>query len=280
MRTSSKAKEIPMTEPDPILVSVDDNIATIQMNRPEVMNALSTPLVTALRDALADLRRNKDVRALVLTGSGRAFSAGADLNDPIMSLDAPREERGQRFRTVMDTQINAMMRDLYSFDRPKIAAVNGAAAGGGVGLALTMDIVIASKSAYFMQVFAPALNLVPDLGCTWHLAHQLGRARALGLAMTGERLVAEKAEEWGLIWRCVEDDELATTVRDLARKLAAGPTRALAATPAIIDAAQLSSFTAQLDMERDVQSALVQTSDFEEAVAAFLAKRKPEFTGL
>lgn len=265
---------------DPVLIEIKDNIATVRLNRPKVLNALSTPLVSALRDALTDLRRNKDVRALVLTGNGRAFCAGADLNDPMMSRDVHREERGRNLRAVMDAQGNALLRDLYSFDRPKIAAVNGPAVGGGIGLALAMDMVVAARSAYFMPVFAPALNLIPDLGCSWLLARQLGRARAVGLSLTGEKLDAETAEKWGLIWRCVDDDKLAGAVDEIAGRLAAGPPRALSATPPLIDAAMSQSFGTHLDLERDIQASLVETRDFEEAMDAFQEKRKPVFRGV
>ncbi|MDA0961586.1 MAG: enoyl-CoA hydratase-related protein [Proteobacteria bacterium] len=268
-----------MSDTDPILLEIQEGVALVRLNRPEALNALSTPLVVALRDTLCDLRRNNDVRVLLLTGEGRAFCSGADLNDPIMSQDAPRLERGRSFKLVMDGQMNGLLRDLYNFDRPKIAAVNGLAVGGGAGVALAMDMVFAAESAYFMQVFAPNLNLVPDLGCTWHLGRNLGRARAIGLAMTGYRLSAKKAEDWGLIWQSVPDAQLATLAFETAKSLANGPIAALSAVPKIMDAAVLNSLDDQLNIERDVQSALVQTKDFEEALIAFSEKRLPKFTG-
>lgn len=260
-------------------VEIDSGVAVVTLNRPDVLNALSTPLVAELAECLRALRSSSEVRALVMTGAGRGFCAGADLTDPMMSRDVPREERSRSFTAVMDERMNVLMRQIHDFDRPKIAAVNGVAAGGGVGLALSADITLAARSAYFMQVFTPKLGLVPDLGCTWHLAHRLGRARAVGLAMTGERLYADKAAEWGLIWQALEDGELMPAAMELARKLAEGPTRALSLLPGIIDKAAVSDFGSQLDMERDVQANLVVTEDFEEALSAFSEKRPPRFSG-
>jgi 2-(1,2-epoxy-1,2-dihydrophenyl)acetyl-CoA isomerase len=262
-----------------ILVDIKDGIATLTFNRPDALNALSTRLVLETQEALADLRQNDHVRVLVLTGNGRAFCAGADLKDPIMSTDKPRHERGQSFKRIMDSMMNAMLRDIYNFDRPKIAAVNGPAVGGGVGIALAADIVVAAESAYFMQMFAPKLNLVPDLGVSWHLPRLVGRARAIGLTLLGDKLPAKTALEWGLIWDCVEDAKLRSEVADIAARLSAGPPRALGMTSKVMDAALGQGFVAQLDLERDMQSSLVETEDFAEAVQSFIEKRAPEFTG-
>lgn len=269
-----------MEEPkrDTIKVEISDGVATVALNRPSVLNALDSEMVWAMRDALSDLRAKPEVRVLVIKGEGRGFCAGADLKDPIMADADP----GTRWRTLgvyMDNGMNALVRDIYNFDRPKIAAVNGVAAGGGVGIALAADIVIAGRSAYFAQVFAPQLGLIPDLGCTWHLAHLVGRARAVGLAMLGDRLPAETAAQWGLIWAAVEDDALATEAIAIARRLRDGAPRALALVPKVIDRALLSSLSDQLDHERDVQSVLSSTEDFREAVVAFNEKRKPTFKG-
>jgi 2-(1,2-epoxy-1,2-dihydrophenyl)acetyl-CoA isomerase len=254
-------------------------VVVLRLNRPEVLNALSTPLVKEFRDCLSVLRRDDSVRTLVITGAGRAFCAGADLRDPMMSQDVPRERRSRSFTAVMDHQMNAMLRELYAFDRPKIAAVNGVAAGGGVGLALAADIVIAARSAYFVQVFAPQLGLVPDLGCTWHLPRLIGRARAIGLSMLGDRLNAETAADWGLIWKAVEDADLMSETMEIAQRLGTGPTAALALVTRCVDAGVNNDFGTQLDLERDVQARLVGTADFEEALVAFSEKRPPKFTG-
>jgi 2-(1,2-epoxy-1,2-dihydrophenyl)acetyl-CoA isomerase len=260
-------------------VSRDGAVAVVKLNRPDVLNALSSELVREFRACLLDLRGDTNVRAIVLTGAGRGFCAGADLRDPMMSRDVPRERRSASFTATMDHQMNAMLREFYAFDRPKIAAVNGLAAGGGVGLALSADIVVAARSAYFAQVFTPQLGLVPDLGCTWHLPRLLGRARAIGLAMLGERLPADKAAEWGLIWQAVDDDTLMTHSMEMAQRFAAGPTRALGLVAQCLDAGVANDFGSQLDLERDVQAKLVGTSDFEEALAAFAERRPPRFTG-
>jgi 2-(1,2-epoxy-1,2-dihydrophenyl)acetyl-CoA isomerase len=260
-------------------VSRDGAVAIVKLNRPDVLNALSSELVREFRACLLDLRGDPNVRVMVLTGAGRGFCAGADLRDPMMSRDVQRERRSASFTATMDHQMNAMLREFYAFDRPKIAAVNGVAAGGGVGLALAADIVVAARSAYFAQVFTPQLGLVPDLGCTWHLPRLLGRARAVGLAMLGERLPADKAAEWGLIWQAVDDDALMRHAMEIAQKFAAGPTRALGLVGRCLDAGFGNDFGTQLDLERDVQATLVGTSDFEEALAAFAERRAPRFTG-
>lgn len=263
---------------NPIDVTVADGIATLALNRPEVLNSLNSQTVYAMRDALADLRNDGAVRVLVLTGRGRGFCAGADLKDPIMA-DADPATRWRTLGAYMDNGMNALIRDIYNFDRPTIAAVNGVAAGGGVGVALAADIVVAAQSAYFVQVFAPQLGLIPDLGCTWHLPHLIGRARALGLSMLGDRLPAATAADWGLIWKAVADDALEAETMAIAARLRDGAPRALATVRKVIDHAQGTSFSDQLDHERDVQSVLSSTEDFREAVAAFNDKRKPVFRG-
>jgi len=262
----------------PIEVAIADGIATLALNRPKVLNALDSETVYAMRDALAGLRGKGEVRVLVLTGRGRGFCAGADLKDPIMA-DADPATRWRTLGAYMDAGMNALIRDIHGFDRPTLAAVNGVAAGGGVGLALAADIVIAAHSAYFAQVFAPQLGLIPDLGCTWHLPHLVGRARALGLAMLGDRLPAATAAEWGLIWRAVADDALEAETLAIAARLRDGAPRALVSTRRMIDHAYGASFPDQLDHERDVQSVLSSSSDFREAVIAFNDKRKPVFRG-
>jgi 2-(1,2-epoxy-1,2-dihydrophenyl)acetyl-CoA isomerase len=179
----------------------------------------------------------------------------------------------------MEIGYNPLVRDLTGFPKPVIVAVNGVAAGGGVGLAFSGDIVLAAKSAYFVQVFGPKLGLVPDMGCTWLLPQLLGRARSRALALLGDRLPADKAAEWGLIWAAVADDQLLSEAHALAQRLAKGPTNAFREIKRVLDAAALNTLDEQLELERRVQHTLGDTEDFREGVTAFLTKREPQFKG-
>lgn len=258
---------------------VRDGIATITINRPDVLNAVNIVMIQEFRSALYDYRKRSDVRALVLTANGRAFCSGIDLGDPLMNMDVPLDERGRKFTVMMDEHVNLLMRDLYAFNKPKIAAVNGLAVGGGCGLALVADIVLAARSAYFLQPFTPKLGIVPDMGVTWFLPNLVGRARALGLTMLGDKLTAEQAEAWGIVWKCVDDDALLGEAMTIAQRLSQGPADAYGQLPGIMDKALQNDFSAQLDLERDVQARLVQTRDAVEAVNAFREKRPARFGG-
>jgi 2-(1,2-epoxy-1,2-dihydrophenyl)acetyl-CoA isomerase len=179
----------------------------------------------------------------------------------------------------MTSHFNPLARDLAAFPKPTVAAVNGVAAGGGVGLALACDIVLAARSATFIQVFAPQLGLVPDMGCSWHLPRLVGAARARALALLGDKLTAEKAAEWGLIWQAVDETDLMPQAAALAERLAAGPTLGLVRTREVLAAAFDNDLAAQLDLERRTQFELGNTEDFAEGVRAFVQKRPPQFTG-
>jgi 2-(1,2-epoxy-1,2-dihydrophenyl)acetyl-CoA isomerase len=254
-------------------------VATLALDRPEVLNALNGDLIAALIGAVDRVRDDPAARVLLLTGRGRAFCAGADLRDPMMGVGLPGPERGERFLAGADRGIHALARALAGLGKPKVAAVNGAAVGGGAALAWSADIVLAGASAYFQQPFTAQLGLVPDMGASWHLVRRLGPARATAAVMLGERIDAAQAEQWGLIWRCVPDDQLAARSLEVAEKLALGAPRALALLPQVMAAALRNDFDGQLDCERDAQASLVQTDDFMEAVAAFKEKRPPAFTG-
>ena len=254
----------------------DGAVAVLRLDRPEVLNAMSAGLIDDIREALAVVESGSHLRALVMTGNGRAFCAGADL---AASVDEPGETLGDKVAHSMDVRFNPLVREMHALRVPIIAAVNGVTAGGGVGLALSCDLVLAAQSASFKLVFAPALGIVPDVGASYHLPHRVGRARALGLALLGESLSAEKAEEWGLIWRCVPDDELMETALQLAERLASGPTRAFVRLREVFAAAEQGDLDAQLDVERDAQRELCSSNDFTEGVAAFLQKRPPNFQG-
>ena len=248
----------------------DGAIARITLNRPDRLNSFTAHMHEELRDALANLG---DARVVILTGAGRGFCAGQDLNDRAV---APGE--AVDLGTTVEGCWNPLVRRLAALPQPVIARVNGVAAGAGASLAMACDLVIAAKSAKFIQSFA-AIGLVPDTGGSWHLTRHLGQARAMGLALTGEPLSAEHAADWGLIWKCVEDSELGATVDALAEKLAAMPPLGLAAIKKMIRSSWDRSLDEELDLQRDEMRRLGFTEDYREGVAAFLEKRNPTFKG-
>ena len=262
-----------------IAVEISAGIAKVTLSRPQTMNALREAEFRALSETFANLSKDKSVRALLLTGSGRAFCSGADLSDPMMGGHLPPQDRGAATQATLGGLMNPVMKALRDLPFPTVCAVNGVAAGGGVGLALACDMVVAARSAKFVVTFTPKLGLVPDLGSSWHLARHLGRARAMGIMLTGEPVSAEQAVELGLIWKVVDDGDLEQTSGELATRLAAGPRRGQAAARALLDAAFVNDFGAQLDAERDAQASLVGGAEVLEALAAFAEKRRPDFSG-
>jgi len=247
-----------------------DGIARITLNRPDRLNSFTRVMHSELREALVSLG---DARVVVLTGAGRGFCAGQDLNDRAV---APGEavDLGE----TVEESWNPLIRTLAALPQPVIARVNGVAAGAGANIALACDLVIAAKSAKFIQSFS-ALGLIPDSGGSWHLPRLVGQARALGLALTGEPLLAEKAAEWGLIWKAVDDEALDAEVDTVAAKLAGLPPLGLAAIKQIIRSSWSRSLDEELDLQRDEMRRLGFTEDYREGVAAFLEKRPPSFTG-
>ena len=256
-----------------ILYSVGDGIARLTLNRPERLNSFNGKMHAEVRDALGRVTGD-GARVLILTGAGRGFCAGQDLGDRQVQQDGARADLGES----IERNYKPLVLALRTLPVPTVAAVNGVAAGAGASLAFACDIVIAAKSASFIQSFGK-LGLVPDSGATWFLPRLVGSARALGLAMLGERLPAAEAAAWGLIWRCVEDAEFAATVDALAGQLASAPTRGLVRTREAMQAGSMNTLAEQLDLERDFQRELGYTDDYAEGVAAFAGKRAPRFTG-
>ena len=253
-----------------ILFSLDAGIARLTLNRPDRLNSFTVQMHEEVADALSRL---DGARVLVLTGAGRGFCAGQDLNDRAV---APGEsvDLGES----VEQRYNPLVRRLTALPFPVIARVNGVAAGAGANIALACDIVIAGKSAKFIQSFA-SIGLIPDSGGTWVLPRLVGQARALGLALTAEPLPAEKAAEWGLIWKAVEDEALDAEVDALAERFAAAPTRGLARIKQMIRESWGHSLDEELDLQRDAMRELGGSDDYREGVAAFMEKRKPRFTG-
>ncbi len=257
-----------------ILFEVRDGVARLTLNRPERLNSFNTEMHGEVRAALATLKGDAGARVLVLSGAGRGFCAGQDLNDRAVAPGAAAPD----LAASIEQHYKPLVLTLRALPMPVIGAVNGVAAGAGANLALACDLVIAARSAVFVQAFAK-LGLVPDSGGTWFLPRLVGTARAIGLAFLGDKLAAQQAAEWGLIWRCVEDAEFAGVVADMAQQLAAAPTRGLARTKQAIYEGLTRDLAAQLDIERDYQGELGRSADYAEGVAAFSAKRPPRFTG-
>jgi 2-(1,2-epoxy-1,2-dihydrophenyl)acetyl-CoA isomerase len=256
-----------------ILFEVSEGIARLTFNRPERLNSFTGEMHAEVRAALTAVKAS-DARVLVISGAGRGFCAGQDLNDRAVSPGGAAPDLAES----IEKYYKPLVLTLRALPMPVIAAVNGVAAGAGANIALACDLVIAARSASFIQAFSK-LGLVPDSGGTWFLPRLVGPARALGLALLGEKLPAAEAAAWGLIWRCVEDSELGTTVEALARGFSHAPTRGLARTKQAIYEGLNRTLAQQLDIERDFQGELGHSTDYAEGVAAFIAKRAPHFTG-
>lgn len=257
-----------------IIFEVSEGIARLTLNRPDRLNSFNTTMQSEVRDALAAVQHDGSARVLVLTGAGRGFCAGQDLGDRVVAPGGASPDLGPSIENAYKPLILALRR----LPVPIVAAVNGVAAGAGANIALACDLVIAARSATFIQAFSK-IGLVPDSGGTWFLPRLVGHARAMGLALLGDKLPAEQAAQWGLIWRCVDDAQLAAEVDTLARQLAAAPTRGLARTKQAMLEGWGRTLEQQLDVERDYQQELGHSADYAEGVAAFMEKRTPRFTG-
>jgi len=257
---------------EPVLVSLDAGVLRLTLNRPDTLNAFTVAMTQALAAAMARAEAESAVRCVLITGAGRGFCAGQDLTE--RDMNAKDIDLGGG----LDTRYNPLVRRMRALEKPVICAVNGVAAGAGANFALACDIVFAARSASFIQAFVK-IGLVPDCGGTYFLPRLAGMQRAMALAMTGDRLSAEDAERFGVIWKCVDDAQLAAETEKFARALAGGPTKSLGLIKKAMYSSANNTLAAQLDLERDLQREVGKGADYREGVAAFLEKRKPQFTG-
>jgi len=259
-----------------VLIDTDDEgIATLVLNLPHKLNPIAKELQVELRDALERIADDRRVRAVVLTGAGKAFCVGADLS--AMREPQAGKTLGDETAEWMQSLSNPLIAALRNLPVPVVCAVNGPAAGAGVGLALAGDVVLAGHSAYFYLSFLPRLGIVPDLGCTWFLPRLVGPARAMGMALLDERLSAEQAAQWGLIWAAVPDDALLQEARRIAQRLARLPAHAVQEARHAFERAERHTLAEQLHYESERQRELIERPSFAEGVSAFLQKRAPEF---
>ena len=257
-----------------VLTERDGALFVITLNRPDRLNSFSTEMTTKLSEIFAAVETDAAIRAVIVTGAGRGFCAGQDLNERAVAPGGPGQKTD--VGASIETRFNPLIRRMRALKKPIVVAVNGVAAGAGANFALAGDIVLAAKSASFIQAFVK-IGLMPDCGGTWFLPHLLGPARAMALALTAEPLSAEKAAEWGLIWKCVDDSALLAEAKALATKLASFSPSAVAAIKKAVTQATHRSLDEALDHERDAQRELGYGDDFAEGVAAFLEKRAPKF---
>ena len=257
-----------------ILFNVTDGVAKLVLNRPDKLNSFTAEMHKEIRTCLKVIESDDTIRCWLITGSGRGFCAGQDLNDRDVSADAQSPDLGLS----LEKNYNPLLRRLKALEKPVVCAVNGVAAGAGANIALACDIVLAARSASFIQSFSK-IGLVPDSGGTWSLPQIVGHARAMALSLLAEKVPAEQAEKWGMIWKCIDDEELLPEAEKLAASLANQPTKGLGYIKRAINASSTNTFDQQLDLERDLQRIAGRTQDYREGVNAFINKRKPKFVG-
>jgi 2-(1,2-epoxy-1,2-dihydrophenyl)acetyl-CoA isomerase len=253
---------------------ISKGVAILRLNRPDALNSFTAEMHGEVREVLTGAAEDRAVRAVLLTGNGRGFCAGQDLNDRAVAPGEAMPDLGDS----VENYYNPLIRLLTTMEKPVICAVNGVAAGAGANIALACDIVIAARSASFIESFS-RLGLIPDSGGTWILPRLVGMARARGLAMLGPKVSAEQAEAWGMIWQVVDDGELMATALGLAEQMATQPTRGFAFTKQALAASAANSLDAQLELEKELMRAAGRTHDYQEGVKAFLEKRQPNYRG-
>lgn len=254
--------------------NIDKGVAVLKLNRPDALNSFTAEMHGEVREVLEQAAGDKTVRAVLLTGNGRGFCAGQDLNDRAVAPGEAMPDLGDS----VEKYYNPLIRLLTTMEKPVICAVNGVAAGAGANIALACDIVIAGRSASFIESFSK-LGLIPDSGGTFHLPRLVGLARAKGLAMLGPKVPAEQAEAWGMIWQVVDDELLMETALGLAEQMATQPTRGFGFTKQAFAASAANTLDEQLELEKELMRAAGKTHDYQEGVKAFLAKRAPVYKG-
>ncbi|MDV4216182.1 2-(1,2-epoxy-1,2-dihydrophenyl)acetyl-CoA isomerase PaaG [Acinetobacter baumannii] len=257
-----------------IIAEEKNGVGYLTFNRPKALNSFNVDMHREVAEVLSQWTKNPDVRCVVISGEGRGFCAGQDLGDRVVDPNADAPDLGYS----IETYYNPLIKTIVNMPKPVICAVNGVAAGAGANIALACDLVIAAKSANFVQAFC-RLGLVPDSAGTWFLPRAVGHARAMGLALLGDKLPAETAKEWGMIWDVVEDAELKTKVTELAERLAKQPTFGLSLIKKAIHQSSNNTFDEQMLLERDLQRIAGRSEDYREGVQAFMNKREPNFKG-
>jgi len=260
------------SSPPVLLEALEGGVLTLTLNRPDRLNAFNVALHEELAEALKRAAASGACRVVLLTGAGKGFCAGQDLTDRVVAPDGARPDLGES----IDKRYNPLIRAMRALPKPIVCAVNGAAAGAGANIALACDIVVAARSARFIQAFA-RIGLIPDSGGTWVLPRLLGEARARALMMLADPISAEDAAAWGMIWRAVDDDQVMGVAHEIAERLAAGPTHAYGLMKRAFAASATNSLDAQLDLERDLQRAAGEADEYIEGVRAFIEKRAPDF---
>ncbi len=253
---------------------IEAGVATLVLNRPDTLNSFTVAMHEEVQAAMKTVRTDPRIRCLLLTGAGRGFCAGQDLNDRAVKVTDEKPDLGES----VEKYYNPLIRGIMSLDKPVVCAVNGIAAGAGASIALACDIVLAARSAAFAQVFCK-IGLIPDSGGTFNLPRAIGLPRAKGLALLGEKISAEKAEAWGMIWQVLDDEELMAEATKLATHLATQPTRGLATAKSLLNQSFSTAMDEQVECEKQAMRILGQSDDYQEGVAAFMEKRKPSFTG-